>query len=172
MKIFLKILHFIIIFICLVIQLAFFERLKVFYINIDLVMVAVAGIAIFSGSLPGILYGFFAGIALDMLSGRVIGISALIYAFNGFFAGNILLLNFKKKQLAYILLIFLLTEINLLFQTGIYYLFNYGAGLVKPGIEMIINPICNIIIMFIIFPVLKAGTKRKEEIGFVYKDKI
>lgn len=172
MKFFYKVLHFIFIIVCLIIQISFLERLKVFNINIDLVMVAIAGVAVFSGSLIGLLYGFIAGLMLDLLTGGIIGIYALIYSVNGFIAGKLLLLNFKNIQVTYVLLIFFLTEINLLSLNILYYFFNFSPALLRPGLEIIINPVYNIIVMFAVFPLFKAGSKRKEEIGFVYKDTI
>jgi hypothetical protein len=75
-------------------------------------------------------------------------------------------------MLTYILLIFFFTEANILLSGGIYYLFNFSSNTAALGLEMIIKPVCNIVMMFIVFPLLKAGLERSEEIGFKYKDQV
>ena len=171
MKFLLKLLHFILLLICIILQITFAGYLNVFYISLDLIMIAVLGITVYDGDIYGIIMGFFAGLILDLMTGRIIGISALLYALGAFAAGRILTVGFKKKLLVNILLIFTVTETNLLFFTGIYYLFNFKTSFNTLGLELLINPVANILAMFVIFPVLRAGKERKEEIGFIYKDK-
>ncbi len=172
MKILLKFAHFIFLIISVILQLSFLEQLKIFNINIDLVMVTVIGISVFEGGLYGLIYGFIAGMLLDMMIGQVVGLNALIYCLAGFLTGMIMNAGFKRKMSTYMLLIFFFTEASILLTGGIYYLFNYSASTVALGIEMIINPACNIAIMFVIFPLLKAGLERSEEIGITYKSKV
>jgi rod shape-determining protein MreD len=138
----------------------------------DLLMVAVVAISIFDGPIFGIIYGFIAGMLLDLIVGSITGINALVYVLNGFFAGKIIELGFRRKLTTYVLLIFFITEINLLITSGIYNLFNFYTSIREIGIEMIVNPALNILFMFIIFPLLSAGREKKEEFGFLYKDKI
>ncbi|MBN1299101.1 MAG: rod shape-determining protein MreD [Actinobacteria bacterium] len=172
MKILLRFAHFIFLIACIVIQLSFFEQLKIFNINVDIILVAVIGIAVFDGGIYGLVSGFVAGMLLDLMVGRVVGVSALLYSMSGYFTGRIMSIGFKKKIYIFILLIFFFTEANLLLSTGIYYLFSISSDTAALGLEMIINPICNIVIMFLVFPLLKAGSERSEEIGFTYKDQI
>jgi len=148
------------------------ERLKLYYINLDLVMVAIAGITIFDGMIYGVVYGFITGMILDLMVGDIIGLSALLYALNGYIVSKIINIGLKKKIFVYILAIFLIAEINLLSFTGVYYLFNFRASLRGLGLEIIINPICNILLMFLLFPLLQTGRERKDEFGFLHKDEI
>src|SRR3989304_275924 len=157
MKTIQKILHFIILIICLVFQITLVERLKLYYINLDLVMIVIAGITIFDGMIYGVVLGFITGMILDLLVGNVIGISALIYSLNGYIVSKIINIGPKKKILVYILAIFFITEINLLSFTGVYYLFNFRASLRGLGLEIAINPISNILLMFVLFPILQTG---------------
>jgi len=172
MKAIQKVLHFIILIICLVFQVTMVERLKLYYINLDLVMIAIAGITIFDGMIYGVVYGFIAGMILDLMVGNVIGLSALMYALNGYIVSKIINIGLKKKIFVYILAIFFITEINLLSFTGVYYLFNFRASLRGLGLEMATNPICNILLMFVLFPLLQTGRERKDEFGFLHKDEI
>jgi len=109
---------------------------------------------------------------LDLMVGNIIGLSALIYALNGYIVSKIVNIGLKKKIFVYILAIFFITEINLLAFTGVYYLFNFRTSLRGLGLEIAINPICNILLMFIMFPLLQTVRERKDEFGFLYKDKI
>jgi len=172
MKIFLRIIHFLILVICLIIQVSFIEHLKHYNINIDLLMVAIAAVSIFDGPIFGLVYGFIIGMLLDLMAGSIAGINALIYALNGFFACKIIEIGLRRKWAVYVLLIFLITEVNLLLTSGIYYLFNFSLSARQLGIEMLISPVVNILFMFMIFPFFSAGREKKEEFGFIYKDKI
>ncbi len=53
----------------------------------DIVILLVIYIGISRGQITGMLYGFFAGLALDILSGSFTGLSALAYTISGFIAG-------------------------------------------------------------------------------------
>jgi rod shape-determining protein MreD len=167
-----RILHFVILIICLVIQVTLVERLKLYYINLDLVMVVIAGITIFDGMIYGVVYGFVAGMILDLMVGNIIGLSALMYALNSYIVSKIINIGLKKRIFVYILAIFFIAEINLLSFTGVYYLFNFRVSLRELGLEMAINPVCNIILMFVLFPLLQTGRERKDEFGFLHKDEI
>jgi rod shape-determining protein MreD len=171
MKFLLKMLHLILLLICIILQVTFVGYLNIFYISLDLVMIAVLGITVYDGDVYGIIAGFLAGLILDLMTGQIIGIKALLFALNAFAAGLVLRVGFEKKFLVNILLIFTVTEINLLFLTGLHYLFNFKVSFSTLGLELLTNPVFNILAMFVIFPVLRAGIKRKEEIGFIYKDK-
>ena len=172
MKIFLRIIHLIIMVVCIILQLTFVEHLRIFGISMDLVAVLIIGIAIFDDVISAMFYGFFAGLLLDLMTSSVIGVSALIYALNGFIAGSVIRLWDRQRIINYLLVVFFITEINLLLVSGIYYLFNYDISFRELALELIVNPVFNIIAMFLIFPLLSAGKYRKEEIGFIYKDKI
>lgn len=167
-----RILHFIILIICLVLQITLVERLKLYYINLDLVMIVIVGITIFDGMIYGVIYGFITGMILDLMVGNIIGLSALIYALNGYIASKVINIGLKKKIFVYILAVFFITEINLLSFTGIYYLFNFRASIRGLGLEMAIYPVCNILLMFALFPLLQTGRDRRDEFGFLHKDEI
>ena len=108
---------------------------------------------------------------IDILSGRIIGISALLYALGAFLAGRVSGLELKKKILTDLLLVLIVTELNILFKSGVYYLFGFSASSAKLGLEMLINPVFNAALMFILFPLLDLGRERKEELGFIFKKK-
>jgi len=172
MKIFYKILHFFILIICLLLQIVFFENLKSFSVDFDLIMVVIIAIALFDGVFWGMLFGFIVGMVLDLMVGSMVGISAFIYSMNAFVVDRLIAAGFRYKLLTYSFIVFLITEINILIVSLIRYLFNFDSNILTMGLEMITKPICNIILMFIIFPVISSGMKRETEFGLKYKDKI
>jgi rod shape-determining protein MreD len=172
MKIFSRFLHFFILIICLLVQIVFFEYLKMFYINFDLIMVVIIAVTVFDGTLWGILLGFIAGMTLDLMVSDIAGISAFIYAIDAFIAGRLITVGFKSVKQANLFMVFLVTEINILLINLIYYLFNFNPDWFGTGIELMTKPFFNIILMFAVFPVMKIISGRREEIGFEYKSKI
>ena len=174
MKVFYKILHFFILIICLLFQIVFFEYLKSFSINFDLVMVVIIAVALFDGTFWGILFGFAVGMVMDLMIGDIIGISALIYSINAFIVARLITSGFKFKYLTYSFIIFLVTEINIAIISLIRYLFNFNSNWLQMGLELVTKPVFNIILMFIIFPIISisSGMTREIEFGFKYKNKI
>lgn len=72
---------------CFVLQSSVWGSLTVNQAIPDLLMVIVVAIAYIKGSNAGIVYGFLAGMLLDITYGKTIGFFALIYLFCGFLAG-------------------------------------------------------------------------------------
>ncbi len=172
MKTFYKISHFFILIVCLLLQIVFFEYLKSFSMYFDLLMVVVIAVTLFDGLLWGMLFGFIIGLVLDLAVSDIVGISAFIYSLNAFVASRLVTEEFRYKLLNYLFIVFLITEINILIISLIRYLFNFNSNLLRIGLEMITAPICNIVLMFIIFPVIRAGMRGDAELEFKYKDKI
>ncbi|MFZ3386152.1 MAG: rod shape-determining protein MreD [Candidatus Hydromicrobium sp.] len=172
MKTFFRILHFFILIICLLLQIVFFENLKSFSVDFDLIMVVIIAITLFDGVFWGMLFGFIVGMVLDIMVGSIVGISAFIYSMNAFMVDRLITAGFRYKLLTYSFIVFLITEINILIVSLIRYLFNFDSNLLRMGLELVTKPVCNIILMFIIFPIISSGTKREIELGFKYKNKI
>jgi rod shape-determining protein MreD len=174
MKSFSKILHFFILIICLILQVAFFDYLDIFLIRFDLVMVAVIAVALFDGTMWGMIFGFVAGMAIDLMAGNIVGISAFIYSADAFMVRKLITAGFKSRLLTYIFIVFIITEINILTVSLIYYLFNFSISRFGMGLDMIIGPLCNIILVFVIFPIIRIGKgmNRETEFEFKYKDEI
>src|SRR4030042_329551 len=137
-------------------------------------MVVIIAVTLFDGTLLGILFGFAVGMVLDLLIGDIIGISALIYPINALIASKLITSDFKFKYLTYSFIIFLVTEINILIVSLIRYLFNFNSNWMQMGLEILTKPVLNIVLMFIIFPIISisSGMTREIEFGFKYKDKI
>lgn len=166
-----RILHFFILIICLILQITIGEYLKLYYINFDLIMIAIVCITLIDGFLFGMFSGFFFGLVVDLMVGNIIGISAFMYAVDSFIANRLTEVGFKRKILSYIFIIFIITEINLIVVSLIRYIFNFNIDILELGMEMLIRPVFNIVLLFAISPIIRIGSERVGKFGFNYKEK-
>ena len=106
--------------------------------------------------------------------GDIIGISALVYSISAFVISKLIAVGFRFKFLTYSFIVFLITEINILIISIIRYLFNFDINWSQMGLELVTKPVCNIILMFVIFPIISisSGMTREIELGLKYKNKI
>ena len=72
---------------CYILQTSVLTGLSINNVVPDLLIIVVVAIAYIKGSNAGIIYGFFAGILMDLTYGNLLGYFALIYMFCGFFCG-------------------------------------------------------------------------------------
>lgn len=172
MKIINKILHFALLIIALMVQIAFFEHLGMYSISFDLVLIAIVAITLLDGAFCGIIFGFVAGLILDLMVGDLVGVSALVYALDAFIVWKLVEAGFRSKLTSQIFLVFIVTEANLIIINLIRFLFNYQVNLPDMGLELLILPVFNILLMIIFYPAVKIGINRGlEEFEFKYKNK-
>ncbi len=173
MKITNKILHFLLLIAALVIQITFFEQLKIFHISFDLIMVVLVAITLIDGAFFGIIFGFIAGLILDLIVGDLVGISALLYSLDAFLVWQLIGSGFKYGFMSQVFLIFIVTETNLIVASIIRYLFNFQISLQLFGIELLLAPVLNIMLLAIFYPAIKISLSREmESFEFKYKNKI
>lgn len=173
MKIANKVLHLLLLIAALVIQITFFEQLKLFHISFDLIMVAIIAITLIGGAFYGIIFGFIIGLLLDLITGDLVGISALVYSLDAFLVWRLIESGFKYRFTSQLFLVFVITETNLIAVSIIRYLFNFQISLQVPGTELLLAPVFNIMLLAIFYPVIKIGLNRgMESFEFKYKDKI
>ncbi len=167
-----KILHFALLIIALMVQVAFFEHLEMYFISFDLVLIAIVAITLLDGAFYGIIFGFIAGLILDLAVGDLVGMSALVYALDAFIVWKLVEAGFRSKLTSQIFLVFIVTEANLVITNLIRFLFNYQVDLPGMGLELLILPVFNILLMIIFYPAIKIGISRGlEEFEFKYKNK-
>jgi rod shape-determining protein MreD len=68
-------------------SLVWFISLSQFNISPDFVIIALIYIGVREGKISGAIYGFIAGLLLDVLSGSFLGLLALSYTISAFIAG-------------------------------------------------------------------------------------
>jgi rod shape-determining protein MreD len=71
-----------------VLQLSGFSQLSIFGGHIDLVVLVVAAVAYYAGSISGCAAGFTAGFLVDLMSGATMGVSSLVLTAVGYGVGR------------------------------------------------------------------------------------
>jgi len=169
MKILRKILYFLLLIAALIIQITFFEHLKMFNIYFDLVLIIVVALTLTGGAFYGMISGFIAGLLLDLIAGDLAGISALIYALDAFIVWRLMQSGLRYRLLSQLFLIFAVTEANILIIGLIRFLFNYDIGLRPLGLELLLKPAFNILLMLAIYPAVRISLRqRTDKLGFKY----
>lgn len=171
-KALLKIIHFFILLLFLIIQIVLLEQFSFYGTGINLLFVAVIAVSIIDGYIYGILYGFAFGMILDILSGGIIGLNALVFTLAAFLAYRVYRLGFKPRLLTYLIIVPLVTVLDVLLPNLIYYAFGYGIRPAFLFISLFLQPAINAVLVLGVFPLMRTGSIRKEEIGFLYKKKI
>ncbi len=166
MKLFNKIIHFVILIIFLIIQVAFAEYLGMYSVSIDLIMVTVVCIALVDGMTIGMAMGFISGLVFDLMAGNIVGISSFLYTLNAFLAVKVMDLGIKKMGASLALIIFLVTEINIFIEGLLRYLFNFNVDVAQLGRDILIRPLFSIALVFLIFPIINLGQRRRWVLGF------
>jgi len=168
MKIANKILHFLLLIAALIIQITFFEQLRLFNISFDLILISIAVITLVDGELFGIVCGFIAGLILDLIAGDLVGISALVYSLDAYIVWRLIESGFKHRLTSQLFLIFVITETNLIVESIARYLFNFQVSLRMLGMELLLAPVFNIILLAIFYPAIKISLNRGME-SFEFK---
>lgn len=83
-----KIIVFIIIAVCFLLQSTLFEALSFASISPNLLIIVAAAFGFMRGKKEGLWIGFFCGLLLDIFYGNYIGFYALIYMYIGYFNGK------------------------------------------------------------------------------------
>jgi len=162
MKYFFKFANFFILIFFVILQVVLGEQLKLYNINFDFILVTLVAITFKEGLLTGVIYGFTAGLIFDALSGGIIGISSLIFTLNAFIIHELVESGLKLKLVSYVFVVFIITEIDIIVVDIIYYLFNFSINFVSLGINLITKPFFNLILIFIIFPLLRLKFTKEE----------
>lgn len=73
--------------ICFLLQSTVFQWLAIASVSPNLLIVLTAAIGFMRGRKEGLLTGFFCGLLMDIMSGNVIGLFALLYTLTGYING-------------------------------------------------------------------------------------
>ena len=82
-----RIVLFIIITLCFLLQTTLFKTLSFANISPNLLIIAVSSFGFMRGKKEGLWVGFFCGLLIDIFCGKYIGLYALIYMYIGFING-------------------------------------------------------------------------------------
>lgn len=140
-------------------QIDFFSWFNIAGIKPNLFIVLILCVGLFVGRNYAIPLGFIIGIYLDVLTGRQIGISAIVYALIGFLGGYFDK-NFSKDSKITILL--MVAGCTLMFETLVY-LYNCARNQIPLQLGgfikiLLIEIVFNILLTIILYPLIrKAG---------------
>lgn len=129
-------------------QVDFFSWFNIAGVKPNLFIVLVLCVGLFIGKKVATPFGFFMGLYLDILAGKQIGISALLFATIGFL-GEYLDKNFSKESKITILL---MVAISTFFYETILYIYN----IIRNAIPLEIIGFLKILLIEILFNVLLA----------------
>ncbi|MDK2800737.1 MAG: rod shape-determining protein MreD [Clostridiales bacterium] len=104
-----------------VLQSTVLQYIELWNIKPNLIVMLVIYFALLRGNVEGGIVGLFGGMLLDILSGKVFGLYALIGMYIGVLAGNFNKRFFKENYLVALLFTFIFTIIY----EFIFYFFNY-----------------------------------------------
>lgn len=154
-KFILNIILVILFFLIYILQITFFNTFSIFGVKPNLFILLVLFIGLYIDEKNAMIFGIFAGICMDLLGGKIFGISSIMLAIVGIISG-VLAKNWKKEQLQIVLMFILLT---ICYEVGSYILstllsianFEILAFIKK----LIIEVIYNVLILMIFYPLIQ-----------------
>jgi len=146
------------IFLIIVLQTTVLEYIKILNIKPNLPVVLVVVVAFLQGNVEGAIVGFFAGLAQDIVSGKIIGFYALLGLYLGLAVGsvnkrlyrdNLLIVIFFTfiSTILYEAIVFFIISFNSIIKGNTYFLYAL-RGVVLP--EAIYNSVMSVFIYLII----------------------
>lgn len=144
-------------FILYFLQLDFFSWFNIAGVKPNLFIVLVLCIGLFIGRKVAVPYGFVIGLYLDLLTGKQIGISALLFAVIGF-SGEYLDKNFSKESKMTILL---MVAGSTVFYETILYIYTIARNSIPLEFFgfmklLIIEVVFNVLLSIIIYPIIRS----------------
>lgn len=158
--------------ICYVLQSTLLDHIAIYNIKPSLIVITTISYALIRGKEEGAIYGLFTGLLMDVMSGKVLGLFAIMGMFLGLIIGS---LNKKLYNENYIIA-FMLTAVgtfsySLLFHVVSYFMglrteiLWYIIGIVIP--ETVYNTALSLIIYFFILYFNKKLDYHKKTLSFL-----
>lgn len=140
-------------------QINIFNNLTIAGIRPNLFVIFVLFVGLFVNSSVGIVMGVFVGIVLDLMYGKSIGISAVMYCIIGYL-GTYFDKNFSKENKFTIIL--MCAGATMIYEFGYYMLSSFIINFDREYLQflkiLLIEVIYNILLTIIIYPLIqKAG---------------
>ena len=112
------------IFIILLFQTTWLEHIRIMGVKPNLILVLVILSALINGYTEGAVVGAFSGFALDLVSGRTIGLYALLGLYAGLLAGYASRKLYKEN---YLVMLFFVFFTSVLYESAVYLLTSIGS---------------------------------------------
>lgn len=139
-------------------QINFFNWFNIAGVKPNLFVVLVLCIGLFMGRNVGVPFGFICGIYLDILTGKQIGVSSIMYATVGFLGGYFDK-NFSKDSKITILL--MVAGFTALFEIVVY-IYNIARNLIPLQLLgftkiLLIEILFNVLLTIILYPLIRKS---------------
>jgi rod shape-determining protein MreD len=103
----------------LLLQTTWLEYVKIMGVKPNLVLVFVVIVALLCGHIVGAVGGFFAGLAMDLLAGKYLGLYALLMLYVGLACGYLTIKLYKEN---YLVMLFFVILSSIAFEFAVYFL--------------------------------------------------
>lgn len=107
-------------------QCTLLEYVRVFGVKPNLILIFTISVALLRGNVEGAAVGFFAGLSQDMLTGKVLGVYALLGLYLGLLIGSVNKRLYRENILVIIFFSFV--------STAAYEFVIYAAGVLLPAL--------------------------------------
>lgn len=142
----------------MILQSTVLNYFKFYNVKPNFIIVFITCVALLQGSIEGAVFGFFIGLAQDMLFGKMLGFYALLGLYLGFASGS---LN-KKLYRDNLVVITFITFVSTIIHEGFVFFFNMLEDVIAGTADLIfafkniilIEAVCNSIVSLFIYVLL------------------
>lgn len=145
-------------FVALILQTTVINRFGIFGVFPNLIVIVAFLNSMASNSFDSVIYGFVCGFSLDLLSGKIIGLNAILVTYISFLITYINNKFVYMKSATVFIVIFLMTTLyQSLFVILNYTIWNIGTFLYALP-KILIEALLNSIIAFVIYKIINIKT--------------
>lgn len=109
----------------LLLQSTLLQYIRIYSVIPNLLVVFIILTALIRGNVEGAVVGFFAGLALDMLSGKLLGFYTLLGMYLGIAVGSV---NRRLYRENLLVVVFFTFAASVLYETAVYFLNTFMSG--------------------------------------------
>lgn len=118
--------HILVVILILAVQTTILEYFRVFNVKPNLLVIYVICISLLNGYWEGAVLGFFSGLALDMLSGKLLGFYSLLGMHLGLTIG---ILNKRLYRENFLVAVFFTFISTIVYEWLVYFINNFGGNI-------------------------------------------
>jgi rod shape-determining protein MreD len=109
----------------LILQSTLLEYVKIYNVKPNLMIVFVISVALLGGDIEGSAVGFFTGLALDMMFGKLLGFYTLLGFYLGLIVGSV---NKRLYRENFLVVVFFTFVSTVIYESAIYILTTFMSG--------------------------------------------
>lgn len=108
----------------ILLQSTVLDYIRIYNVKPNLIIVFTVSVAFLNGSIEGAIVGFFAGLAQDIVTGKLIGFYALLGLYLGLAVGSINKRLYRDNMLVVIFFTFIST---IVYESAVYFLWSFRS---------------------------------------------